>query len=202
MPGNSERNLYHPAANLDRKHKFEDFVPFLNTEGLSKREAFIFTLRLRMFYAGAVNASHPPVFQPGSCKRCVDYFQTAEGAFKPWKVSLWFSKEYDHYWYKIATEGNRRLIVDPSGLPRSEECVEEMKAYHAGLDFSGHNIFENPPPQETHNTAFVFRRYYVPFFGLEEKATGFPSKAYKDPESFEVSRDWIGRKINKIYFGF
>ena len=195
----------HPGADLKEGVDFKAYLPYINREGLSPNVARTLEKKLKRFYDESQKNEFPLLWKPGSCRRTKDYFYRAKKKFKPFPLNLWYNTQ-EHYWYQVAMDDNI-VVVDPSGLPKDEETVEQMKEFIKGKprlpDFAPGIIVysaEEMQRQLENNPAYQFRHSYQPYFGLAENAPEVHKKVYtSSTNSFQVSRGSIWRYHERNY---
>lgn len=177
----------HPGAD-SKDAPFDSYLPFVITKGLSPDTRKAFVEGIRKAYEGTRNSSDPTVWKPGSCKRTWDHYFTFKSAFRGLPFRLMMNKSQDHMWYEVDSEDGT-LVIDPSGLPESQEVENKMKQFASETTLTFADILPGADPEK--NPTYKFRHSYKPYFGLKTGAPDFHRRIYTDPNIQEAQEQRI-----------
>ncbi len=115
---------------------FEDFTPFITTEGLDSREADQFQQFLKSFFDKTKKE-----WEPGGCRNIPELVEIANqiaSEQKAFNDSKFVAKRFSrgHYWIQIEQDDGQIIIVDPSGIPKDPQNYDRkhILPYFGPLD--------------------------------------------------------------------
>lgn len=119
------RQLFVGASeDVEKKVKFEDFLPFILTEGLRPKTTTRFSLFLESLFQQTGS-----LWQPALCGRTPKFLEAAQTIIKDEQVddsTIIKMKRYamQHFWLELKFEGEILLVIDPIGVPESGENLD------------------------------------------------------------------------------